>query len=155
MTAYGALSPQLTRSWEEGGELQFYNATGAVLTGGLALVIDTSHQLDSAVAFGLNQLGIGAKLPTTGSPAAGSLGVLVTSVTAGQTGDIQIRGVAPAICAGSVGAKTLLSICTISGKEGWLQAAATGEEIIGQALVDGTDSAQFIVRLFGSVSIHP
>jgi hypothetical protein len=98
---------------------------------------------------------IAVALPAAGSPATGSIGVLREALPSGHVCACITRGTAvPAIAAGTITCKALLSICTVTGKLGRFQVAVSGEEVVAQALQDASDGATFLVRLFGSVSIH-
>jgi len=147
------IAPQLARTYE-GSDFPAVNGTASKLSGGLGVIVDSGHQLDSPTTSGLQSLGVGARLPTVNVAAAGSLGILRGDVQPGAVGVVQVRGIGPATAAGSISAGQLLSICVLSGKIGWLQQAASGEEVVAQALVDAADGTQVLVRLL-DVSVHP
>jgi hypothetical protein len=153
--SYNALTPQLATTWE-GPDLPGQNFGNTDIAANLGVVVDTGNLLGGSVPGRTYEeiVGLGVKLPTAGSPAAGSLGLTRAIIKAGDTGPIQVRGVGTAIAAGSITAGNLLSICTTVGRVGRLQVAATGEEIIAQALNTASDGDSFPVRIL-SVSIHP
>jgi len=176
--SYNTLAPQFALVPDPQGEVAVAQYSGSTIPAFAAVVIDSTNQLrgytpasgvtnppalQNMVSLGVpipantfENMAIAVMLAPIGSPATGSLGILREALPSGsqRVACITRSVCCPATAAGSISAKNLLSLCTVSGKQGRLQVAVTGEEIVAQALTDASDGDTFLVRLFGSVSIH-
>ena len=156
--SYNTTVPQFALTPDALSEIPVAQYSGSTIAAFSGVVLDTTNQIRGATpgSTWAENMSIAVKLPTASSPAVGSVGILRENLpSGGQLVSCITRSVCcPVRAAGSISATNLLSICTVSGKLGRFQVAVTGEEIVAQALMDASDGDIFLVRLFGSVSIH-
>src|SRR5260221_8902766 len=138
------------------GDLAVRNYTNAALIAGALVVLDTSFPLgstDPLASGGTIQFGVW--LPPTGVAAVGSFGSVIANIAAKDAGSVRTRGIVVGVGRGAITMGDLLSICTVAAHEGQAQKAASGEEIIGQALQTVADGDAVLFRILTPPSPAP
>lgn len=148
---FGSTAPQVASLYEF--DLAVFNQSGSDIGGGLAVILDASHQTGSSFQTWSEQPGVGVRLPTVNVAAFGSLGLTRSTIKNNDGGAVQVRGIGVATAAGTIHCGDLLSISVTTAKIGWLQKASATEEVIAQALSDASDGTTFQARLFGSATV--
>ncbi len=113
-----------------GGDLPFYNGTGADIAAGQGVLLDSS-QSNRAV-----------KLPAAAGGVAGTIGVTLDTIKNGAWGRVRLLGSAVMIADGAITAGDTVQISDTAAKMGRAKVAAAATRQLGIALTTAADAAE-------------
>jgi Uncharacterized conserved protein (DUF2190) len=132
-----AASDFVTTSYAvQGGDIPYYNATGATINAGECLMVDTAHLI------GASQGAVGMT-PTTAVTSKG-IGFAVENTPTGQTGRCRVYGVAVGIAAGAITAGDTVGGHATAGD---VTTSTPGDCYVGTALSTTTTAADPVMVL--------